>query len=115
MLASVLLAPLLLGESVATADDPGTSGTVDNASQILCRIPLRQLRLLAPHTPVYSYSKESVTLVFSRPVIELGSNFGDSTSTTVDVNGVHPLLWKCGATAPTSVPPVSGRTYWVTT
>ena len=115
MLASVLLAPLLLGESVATADDPGTSGTVDNASQILGRIPLRQLRLLAPHTPVYSYSKESVTLVFSRPVIELGSNFGDSTSTTVDVNGVHPLLWKCGATAPTSVPPVSGRTWWVTT
>ena len=94
--------------------DGNATGTVTNASQILGKIPLTLLRLLAPETPVYSQSKASVTLVFSRPVIELGSDFGDTG--TVDVNGVHPLLWRCdGAASPTITPPVTGRSWWVST
>ena len=42
---------------------PSSNGTVTNASQILQRIPLKQLRLIAPESPVYSGSKAAITLV----------------------------------------------------
>ena len=87
-----------------------------NASQVLGRIPLKVLRVLAPATPVYSSSRAAVTLVFSRPVIELGSNFlpEDGSGDSVNVNGVAPLLWACDG-EPKHEPPISGRSWWVTT
>ena len=100
-----------------------SAGTVTNASQILGCIPLKELRILAPPTPVYPSSKAAVTVVFSRPVIKLGSNFapvdGGSAAT---VNGVQPLLWLCTGTSaatirarPAWAPPSAGRLHWVTT
>ena len=60
--------------ALADAPPAAGNGTVTNASQILGKIPLKQLRLIVPSTPVYEASKAAVTLVFSRSVIRLGSN-----------------------------------------
>ena len=57
------------------------------------RLSLKQLRLIVPPTPVGQASKAAVTLVFSRSVIRLGSNF-DANGHSATVRGVHPLL--CG-------------------
>eukprot|EP01051_Picozoa_sp_SAG22_P011514 SAG22_NODE_1115_length_5527_cov_2.365328_3_plen_222_part_00 len=109
-------AAVTVSESLGNAS--GATGTVTNACQILGRIPLKELRILAPETPVYSGSKAAVTVVFSRPVIKLGSNFGGGGGGgAATVNGVQPLLWLCTGTAarPAWAAPVAGRLYWVTT
>ena len=106
------------GDDSRTSERNTTSGTVTNSSQILNRIPLKELRILVPTTPVYANSKAAVSVVFSRPVIKLGSNFGPiDDPASAAVNGVQPLLWLCTGTAarPAWAAPVAGRLYWVTT
>ena len=66
LLLALATLPAGTGGASAAAEGPG-NGTVTNASQILGRIPLKQLRLLVPSTPVYEGSKQAVTLVSPIP------------------------------------------------
>ena len=108
---------LLASVVAAESSVPSGSGVVTNTSAIFGKIPLKALRLLVPQTPVYGGSKASVTLVFSRSVIRLGSNFGPEIKAHAETAGVQPLLWSCNGGSPKfpGAPPIAGRTWWVTT
>ena len=89
-----------------------TTGVVRDASSITRALPLKQLRLITPDAGRVS-GTDAVTLVFSRAVIALGSNFhgGDNSA----AHGVEPLLWTCNDEASGGAAPLPGRTWWVTT
>eukprot|EP00935_MAST-01C_sp_MAST-1C-sp1_P000764 g764.t1 len=91
-----------------------TTGEVTNSSALTRALPLKQLHLIAPDGDLRG--TDAITCVFSRAVIALGSNFNDNPDPSV--LGVEPLLWKCNNVdqmKETGVPPVAGRTWWVTT
>ena len=60
--------------------------------------------------------RQSLTIVFNRAVIPLGSNFAPvDSSKALQVHGVDPLLWQCQGQDRGATPPVPGRARWVTT
>ena len=68
-------APAPAPNSTATGTN-ATTGEVLDAQALTRKLPLRQLRLLMPDAEE-TQGADAVTLVFSRAVIALGSNFGD--------------------------------------
>ena len=116
-----MLHPLLVAAATRVPTN-NTTGVVSNASELLRRIPLRQLRLLVPDDGEV-WGQGAITLVLSRAVIELGSNFkplpnallGDPGDLLQGGGEVQPLVWVCNGPSGSNGPPIDGRTWWVTT
>eukprot|EP01065_Artemidia_motanka_P040741 TRINITY_DN5158_c1_g2_i1.p1 TRINITY_DN5158_c1_g2~~TRINITY_DN5158_c1_g2_i1.p1 ORF type:complete len:2080 (+),score=602.26 TRINITY_DN5158_c1_g2_i1:60-6242(+) len=109
MAALLAAAPLLLAAAAPPGATNTTTGEITNATALSRVLPLKQLRLLPADGSVVG-GRDAVTLVFSRAVIALGSNFASGGDARV--GGLEPLLWNCSDGAS---PPVPGRLWWVTT
>ena len=119
-----------------------STGVVTDKGALTRALPLKQLRLITPNkdsvsgTVSLSHScrqpawlapgdwvalrykthmraQDAVTLVFSRAVIALGSNFHGGGNAAV--GGLQPLLWACSGKKELGTAPLPGRTWWVTT
>ena len=78
--------------------------------------PLLPLMLSTIVAPPVLRDRQTLTVLFSRAVIPLGSNFAPAEDPdALRVQGVDPLLWQCGGRDRTAAPPVPGRARWVTT
>ena len=90
------------------------AGATDAGNMMRRQLPLK-LRQVVWDRPLTG--RTAITVVFSRPVIPIGSNYaGSAEDAATHANGLSPLHWQCVPDTHMSArPPVPGKLRWVTT